>query len=90
MIRKYEVISYDVWGNARDGFEVNAAYSTGRVVEITFKDTAHATDYVSDYAINRRVGVRGVTWDGDPDYSLYGEVKRNGRPALELRAIREN
>ena len=55
MIRKYEVISYDVWGNARDVwgnardvwgnardvwgnardvFEVNAAYSTGRVVEI--------------------------------------------------------
>jgi hypothetical protein len=44
----------------------------------------------TDYAINRRVGVRGVTWDGDPDYTLYGEVKRNGRPALELQAIREN
>ena len=82
MIRKYEVISYDVWGNAREGFQVNAAYSTGRVVEIDPDAT--------DYAINRRVGVRGVTWDGDPDYSLYGEVKRNGRPALEMRAIREN
>jgi len=76
---RYQIITYDVWGNARDGFEVNQAFTTGRYIEI---DGEHA----SDYAINRKLGVRGITWDGEPDYTLYGTVKRNGRPALELRA----
>lgn len=78
MKREYEIISYDVWGNARDGFEVNAAYRTGRTVEIDLE--------ASDYAINRALGVRGVAWEGDPEYTLYGAIKRNRRPALELQA----
>lgn len=74
----YQIVSYDVWGNARDGFEVNAAYSTGRTIELSGDE--------SDRTINRRLGIRGVTWDGEPEYTLYGEIKRNGKPALELRA----
>lgn len=74
---KYQIISYDVWGNARAGFEVNAAYTTGRYVVIDLEND-------SDRAINRRLGMRGITWDGD-DVVLYGTVKRNGMPAMELR-----
>ena len=73
----YEIITYDVWGNAKDGWEVNDAYRTGRHVRIR--------PDASDYAINRAVGLRGVQWDGDPEYGLYGTFKRTGRPALELR-----
>lgn len=72
----YNIVTYDVWGNARDGFEVNQAFYTGRTVEIDEEAT--------DYAINRALSVRGVTWEGDPDYTLYGTLKRNGMPALEL------
>lgn len=75
---QYEVITYDVWGNAREGFEVNNAFSTGRYIEVD--------ENTSDMAINRRLGVRGVEWDGEPGYALYGTIKRNGMPALELRA----
>ena len=75
---QYEVISYDVWGNARDGFEVNQLFHTGRHVEVD--------DDTSDRAINRRLGIRGVEWDGEPGYALYGTLKRNGMPVLELRA----
>jgi len=77
---KYEVITYDVWGNARDGFEVNQAFTTGRYIEVC--------ENTSDMAINRRLGIRGVEWDGEPEDALYGTVKRNGMPALELRAVR--
>lgn len=73
---KFEVISYDVWGNARDGFEVNQAFHTGRYIEVD--------ENTSDAAINRRLGVQGISWDGDPAYTLYGTLKRNGMPALEL------
>jgi hypothetical protein len=81
---EYEVISYDVWGNARDGFDVNDSRRTGVVVTIEDTDT--------DATINRKLGRAGITgaqgvrWDGD-EYALYGEYKRNGRPAAELRAV---
>jgi hypothetical protein len=73
---KMQVISYDIWGNAKDGFEVNQAFYTGKHVDIGDTD--------SNMAINRKLGIRGVTWDGD-EYCLYGTLKRNGMPALELR-----
>jgi hypothetical protein len=82
---EYEVISYDVWGNARDGFDVNQSFRTGVVVTVEDTDT--------DATINRKLGragitgARGVTWDGTPGMALYGEYKRNGRPAAELRAV---
>ncbi len=76
---RYEVIGYEVWGNTRDGYEVNQAYRTGIIIEVDEK--------TSDYAINRRLGLRGVTWEGEPEYGLYGTVKRNGRPACELRPV---
>ena len=37
---KYEVTSLDVWGNAEDGYEVNAEYSTGRSVFLS-PDASH-------------------------------------------------
>jgi hypothetical protein len=79
MRRKYEVVTYDIWGNARDGFYVNAAYLSGRFVEVDEGD--------SDYTINRRLRIRGVKWSGEPEFGLYGELKRNGCPALELRPV---
>jgi hypothetical protein len=75
----YQVITYDVWGNAREGFEVNAAYTTDTYIEVS--------ESTSDRAINRRLGVSGISWDGEPGFTLYGTVKRNGMPALELRAV---
>jgi hypothetical protein len=32
--QKWQVISLDVWGNARDGFELNAAYTTEHYAEL--------------------------------------------------------
>jgi hypothetical protein len=78
MKKQFDIIALDVWGNAREGFDVNAAYYTGRTIELD--------ENASDRAINRALNVRGVVWSGDPDFSLYGDLKRNGRPVLELRA----
>lgn len=75
----YQVIIYDVWGNARDGFEVNSAYTTNNYIELS--------ESTSDRAINRRLSVRGIIWEGEQGHTLYGTIKRNGMPALELRAV---
>ena len=76
---KYQVISYDVWGNARDGFEVNQAFTTSQFIELDGSE--------SDRTINRRLGFNGLSWDGEHGYTLYATVKRNGMPACELRAV---
>lgn len=30
----YDLISLDVWGNSKDGWEVNAAYTTGDIIRL--------------------------------------------------------
>jgi hypothetical protein len=74
---KYRLYTYDLLGNAKDGFEVNDVYRTSTVIEVQ--------DDTSDRAINRRIGGRGIVWDGEAGYTLYGETK-TGKPVCELRA----
>lgn len=82
---QYQLITYDVWGNTRDGYEVNAAYTTANYIELNGDE--------SDGLINRRLNVlgvinaRGTTWGGEPGHTLYGTNKGNGRPVCELRAV---
>lgn len=76
---RFEIITYDVWGNTRDGYTVNQSFHTGWHIDV---DAG-----TSDRAINRRIGVRGVTWEGELEHGLYGTIKRNGKPALELRPL---
>lgn len=80
-IHRYKLYTYDVWGNARDGFQVNDVYPQSGIY--TIRDDA------TDYQINRKVSGRGITWDGEPGYTLYAENKRNGKPVGELRCIDE-
>ena len=77
----YNILGLDVWGNTREGFDVNQTYRTGRTLTLSGTE--------SDRTINRRLGLRGLKWEGDPEFMLYGENKRNGRPAIYLAAIEE-
>jgi hypothetical protein len=76
--KKYRLVVYDVWGNASDGFEVNQAFYTNVYI--------HVSENTSDLAINRRLGFKGLSWEGD-EYCLYATRKRNGMPACELRLV---
>lgn len=78
-MQKYRLYIYEVWGNARDGFEVNDVWRTDTVIEIAESTT--------DYQINRKLGARNCAWDGEWGYTLYATNKRNGRPEGELRKI---
>jgi hypothetical protein len=94
--RKYRVWTYDVWGNARDGFDVNDRRSQG-TVEIRCKvevcnegtDREFASWSPSDRQLSRACGFRGVSWDmsSDPDDTVSCEVSRNGRPVGEVEFI---
>ena len=88
--RKFRLWTYDVWGNARDGFDVNDRYSHG-YVEIVCKrevfnvGTPHEfeTFEPTDRQLSRAAGFSRAAWDGQ-DGAFYAEDSRNGRPIGEL------
>lgn len=73
----YRLYTYELWRDTEGGWTVNDVFRTPHTIKLQGQE--------SDMSINRRLGMRGVTWDGDPEYVLYGEKKRNGSPAAELR-----
>lgn len=78
-IHRYKLYTYDLWQDADGGWSVNDVYPQPGVYTIP--------DDATDYQINRKVSGRGITWDGEPGYTLYAENKRNGKPVCELRCI---
>lgn len=89
-VRKFKLWTYDVWGNARDGFEVNDRYSHGYVtIKCKREDFNVGTPYEfstynpTDRQLSRAAGFSRVEWDGDGE-SFYAEARSNGRPIGEL------
>ncbi len=89
-LRTFRLWTYDVWGNARDGFDVNDCYKQGLVTikckrEVFNAGTPHEfeTFNPTDRQLSRAVGCSRLSWDWqDGDY--YAEDSRNGRPMCEL------
>jgi hypothetical protein len=90
LIRVYSKYTYDVWGNAKEGYEVNDRRAAGEMrirckKEVLNKGTPHEfikydpTDLQLALASNEK----GVEWDGESDYTLYGNRKRDGKPICE-------
>ena len=86
---KYEYISYDVWGNENDGYEVNQAFHTGESVDIDpyLSDNDLLNQLASQGFILEGIDYDQVSIDGEPEFSLYFEYK--GRPEFELRPVEE-
>ena len=80
----FRLYTYDVWGNEKDGYEVNDIFKTSETYEIP----AEATDAHVIKALRKqgcfkaRVLSRLIEIDGD-DETIY--VSYKGRPEFELR-----
>lgn len=92
---RWEARSYDVWGNALDGYEVNNSFRTGEyvlwlTVEINNPGTPH--EFLSatptDTQIRRVLGTPRVQLDteGD-DLTIYVNRARDGYPLGELHCV---
>jgi hypothetical protein len=85
----YEIIRYDVWGNEKDGFEVNDAHHTGVFVSLT-KDASdeqiiRALKNEGYISRNCRFTTFGVDHSfGDPPQAIYIEHAKSGAPFCEL------
>ena len=87
---KVELATYDVWGNAKDGYEVNAAYTAG-----TFEDDKLNLD--SDRSImeflkrigylNKYAKLKSLEIEGEPEFSIYIGAAKDGYPLWEIRQV---
>ncbi len=94
----WEIWTYDVWGNTKDGFEVNDRYCYTRkhliVCPIRRWNTGAPGEFESadpgDRQIRRALGLGGmrdrIEVDGD-DMSIYVANARNGKPIGELLCV---
>jgi hypothetical protein len=90
----WEVWTYDVWGNARDGYDVNDRYCHARAYPLTLEvehnnaGTPQAFDSASpsDKQIREVFGLHGnvqIDTEGD-DLTVYVRRERDGYPIGEL------
>ena len=84
---KYEFISYDVWGNESDGYEVNQSFHTGEFVDIDadLTDAEILVSLIRQDFMPDTICFDAVTIDGEQEHSLYFEY--GGKPEFELRAV---
>ena len=84
---RWELRTYDVWGNAKDGYDVNDVYSAG-TVELRIPQTRYnvgtpqefISAYPSDRQIQRAFGTScRIETDGD-DLRIEVTRKRDGYP----------
>jgi hypothetical protein len=94
-VKCYQLWIYDVWGNAREGFEVNDRSRAGVFALPVKGETFNAgtereftTFEPTDRQLARLIGVRGCAFDWQ-EGSYYIEQKRNGRPEGELELLED-
>ena len=88
----WELRSYDVWGNAKDGYDVNDSFPQGSVdirLDVQFNNAGTEHEFISaspsDSQIRRAMGLGRYRIDtlGD-DLTIYVNRARDGYPLGEM------
>jgi hypothetical protein len=96
MTRVYKLYTYDVWGNRKDGYNVNDLYPQGEIkikCDLIVFNEGTPTEFFdydpTDLQLSLAVGIkrkyRPLKWDGESDYTLTAERERDAYPVCELR-----
>jgi hypothetical protein len=85
IMKTYKLYTYDLWGNAKDGYTINDYYG---------QDTFELDSKLTDKEIFRLIGIKPqsqnhVMFDNgiSDDSCLYVVSKKDYRPVCELREI---
>ncbi len=83
---RYQLFTYDLWGNDKDGYQVNDLYRQD-IFELDL-------DNMTDKEIFKAIGIKPqsqnhVMFDNncDMEYTLYIVAKKNHKPVCELRKL---
>ena len=84
----YKILDYDVWGNAKDGYEINDVYSTQHTIEIN--ELCYLNNIIKKLKDIDYLNPKTRTKFEIDDYN-YGTIyitrKRDGLPICELRRL---
>lgn len=85
---RFEILTLDVWGNARIGFDVNHMFATNELITLPEQWTARDVVLALKRAdvLKRNVRHTSVGVDGGSDFLLI-EDARTGEPLVYLRAV---
>lgn len=75
----FNVAELDVWGNAKDGFEVNNVYRTDRYIDVKDTEVETLTE-----ALKKWYSLPAFTVDGDGECTLFLESEDTAKPLLYL------
>lgn len=93
---KWDVIEYDVWGNAKDGYEVNNAFRCGEIelrIPVTVYNQGTPNEFEGAYPTDVQIRkallcnprIR-IECDGD-DVNIYVNHATTSYPLGELRCV---
>lgn len=92
----WEVRLYEVWGNKKDGFEVNDSFVVERAKELRLTKVynnqgtsrAFTSAYPSDRQIRKifNINRKKLSLDGD-DITIYVNLEKDGYPIGEMHCI---
>ena len=87
MKHKYQIVFYELWGNDKDGYEVNDVFPTSETVILDETATdAEIVKILTEYVTGLdNVNISDIDIDGEPEYTLY--IRIDGKPCVELRNI---
>lgn len=87
MKRHYEIISYDVWGNNEDGYEVNNKFTTGITLEIEETESNEKIiKMLKDLNYLNKL-IKFVVSDQSDENNIYIDLASDYRPICELREV---
>lgn len=93
-LQVFDLWEYDLWPDGEGGKMVNDYFFCARITIRAKRKTYNAgteqefTDYeITDRQLNRAIGLRGATWDGESEDTLYA-TDRQGDPLCELRRVK--
>lgn len=93
-MEKLTVYSYDVWGNAKDGYDVNELYKFGTFElawnDIDLDDNKSVLRFLKNIGfIKKSVKLKSLAFDGDPDFTIFVSDAKDGQPICEIRNERK-
>ena len=75
----FNIAELDVWGNAKDGYDVNNIYRTDGHIDVEDTEVKTLAEVLKEWYI-----LPAFTVDGDEKYTLFLESEDTAKPLLYL------
>ena len=86
----YKACNYDVWGNKKEGYEVNDVYLVNSEVKIKkdISDNDLKREVKKIFDLKRNIRLSSIDIEGEDIYTLYFNYNIDNYPIGELRYIK--